>query len=611
MTNAVRAHTRVRVTEPTTDLPADAPRKSIGIGITGHRLQRLDASAIPAITAAADSVLDSISSILALPDPASLRLITALADGADSLLADAAIARGWTMDAVLPFARDDYAQDFTEGDARNDYVRRVDAARSVFELPGSRTDSAVAYERAGRVVLAQCDVLIAVWDGGEGRGRGGAAQIVAEAVAAGIPVIHIHAHGRHPPELLWDGLTEHRLGQQTVETIARGTMDHLPRLLTELVDLPASPEERRMLANFGMGIRSRWRLLSLAYPLLLAVMGVRGLRRSDLRSADPPPSDQVLTQLIGPAGKPPGAFGERLSDILAQRFARSDATASTVAQVFRSGWVVNFALGALAVLLSLAGLVIPDALKPVLVVLEVLVIAVILAVTRAGNRAGWHRRWLDNRHLAERLRCLAISAQLGDLDLRGDAGKYPGWVAWYVRSTARELGMPDARVDENYLTRVRNSLTALIDDQIAYLGNEARRMHHLDHRLHKLGTLLFTITAAVCVAVFVYKVADKAHAVDTWHGFVDPLLTWSTIIGAGLPAIGAAIYAIRVQGDFSGTAQRNHALAHTLQKLRTLIDTDNGFDALVRRARWAGDLLTEDLANWLQTYHARPLTLPG
>lgn len=568
-------------------------------------------AALPVIQSEAEVVLDAIEGSLSLPDRAAFRLVTALADGADSLLADAAFSRRWTVDAVLPFPRDNYGEDFVEGAARNDYVRRVDASRAVFELPGSRDDSAAAYERAGRVVLAQCDILIAVWDGGEGRGRGGAAQIVAEAVVSGIPVVHIHAHGKHPPELLWDGLSEHRLGQQTVETVARGTLRELPRLLAELVDLPPSPEERRMLAKFGAGIRSRWRLMALAYPLLLAVMGVRGIRRTDLRSADPLADDDVLAQLVGPPGKPPGQFGARLSAVLVPRFAQSDATASTIAQVFRSGWVVNFAFGALAVLLSLAGLVIPDGLKPALVVLEVLVIVVILMVTRAGNRAGWHRRWLDNRHLAERLRCLAISAQLGDLDLRADAGKFPGWVAWYVRSTARELGMPDARVDDSYLARVRGSLTALIDDQIAYLGNEARRMHHLDHRLHKLGTLLFTVTAAVCVAVFLYKVADKAHAVDAWHGFVDPLLTWSTIIGAGLPAIGAAIYAIRVQGDFAGIAQRNHALAHTLQKLRTLVDRDSGFDALQRRARWAGDLLTEDLANWLQTYHARPLTLPG
>lgn len=587
------------------------PRKSIGVGITGHRLQRLDPDVLPAIVDASGRVLDTISAALALPDPAALRLITALADGADSIVADAAFARGWTVDAVLPFSREDYAADFAKGEARDDYMRRVQCARAVFELPGSRADSAVAYERAGRVVLTQCDVLIAVWDGGEGRGRGGAAQIVAEAVASGIPVVHIDAHGANPPELLWDGLTEPRLGQQTVETVARGGIDALPALLHELVDLPPSAEERGMLEKASTQVRGRWRLLSLAYPLLLAVSGVRGLRRSDIRSAGPQPVDRVLAQLVGPAGTPSGDFGKRLSTVLAARFAQSDTTASAIAQVFRSSWVVNFSFGALAVVLSLLGLVIPSGFKPVLVALEVLVVVVILAVTRAGNRAGWHRRWLDNRHLAERLRCLAISSQLGDLGLRADAGNYPGWVAWYVRATARELGLPDARVDDVYLARVRHSLAALVDDQIAYLGNEARRMHKLDHRLHTIGTWLFAATAAVGIALFTYKFAEKFGAAGFLRDVADPFLTFSTMLSAGLPAIGAAIYGIRVQGDFAGTAQRNHALAHTLQKLRAVIDSDNGFDALLRRAHGTGDLLTQDLANWLKTYHARPLTLPG
>jgi hypothetical protein len=35
------------------------------------------------------------------------------------------------------------------------------------------------------------------------------------------------------------------------------------------------------------------------------------------------------------------------------------------------------------------------------------------------------------------------------------------------------------------------------------------------------------------------------------------------------------------------------------------------FDTLKRRVARATDLLTRDLASWLQTYHARPLTLPG
>jgi hypothetical protein len=78
----------------------------------------------------------------------------------------------------------------------------------------------------------------------------------------------------------------------------------------------------------------------------------------------------------------------------------------------------------------------------------------------------------------------------------------------------------------------------------------------------------------------------------------------------GLPAIGAAIYGIRMQGDFARTAERNEALAHALHGLRAVIDAENtGFDTSIRRIGRPSDLLTEDLSSWLQTRHARPL--PG
>lgn len=568
------------------------PRMSIGVGVTGHRLARLNAGALPAITATAARVIEAIAQAATVPDAASLRLITALADGADGLVADAAIARGWTVDAVLPFARDDYAADFAEGSVRDAYARHVAAARSVFELPGSRDAAAghaVAYERAGRVVLSQCDILITVWDGDPVRGRGGAAQIVAEAVLQGIPVIHIDANGSAAPMLLWDGLEDHDVGQQTIETVPRGDLSRLPALLGDLIALPQAPAEAQMLRQFENDRPRKRGALALAYPLLLSIMGVRRLRMRGVQAAR--------------------AMPETLLD---RRFAHADGTASAFAQIFRSGYVTNFSFAALAVVLSLLGLALPATLKPVLILAEFAAIAVILILTQRGNRAGWHRRWLDSRHLAERLRCLAIGAQLGDLDLRADADRRPGWVSWYVRATAREIGLPHARVDIAYLDGVRRGLTSLIDDQVAYLTGEAHQMHRLEHRLHLLGTLLFAMTAVICVLVLLVKVADTMAVSAAVTHIAHPLIVAATIGSAALPAIGAAIYGIRMQGDFAGTAERSEDLAHHLSMLRAVIaDDDTGFDTLNRRVRRATDLLTEDLANWLQTYHARPLALPG
>ncbi len=600
-----------------TDLPqgdqTTPSRTLIGVGVTGHRLARLDSTSLSAISEASNRILDTIGNTLAVSDSRSLRLITALADGVDSLVADEAIARGWTVDAVLPFTHPDYATDFAEGDARQSFQQRLSKSHAVLELPGSRTaGDGIAYERAGRVVLSQCDILIAVWDGQPARGRGGAGQIVAEAVLLGMPVIHIDSTGAHPPQLLWDGLIEHGLGQQTLETVPRGDLSALPRLLNGLIGMPDSVEEVKMLARAEEDVGRSWHFLSLAYPLLLAIMGVRSLKKGDLRTPPPDDINKITRRLLGPAGSLTTAFSAQLAEVVAPRFARADTTASSAAQLFRSGYVVNFSFAALAVLLSLLGLALPGATKPVLIALEVGVIAVILLLTRAGNRAGWHRRWLDNRHLAERLRCLAISAQLGDLDLRADAARQPGWVGWYVRVTARQLGLPHGRIDSAYLDGVRQSLATLINDQIAYLKAESHRMHHLEHRLHLLGTWLFGATAVVCLFVLVFKLADKVAASTAMEAIAHPLLIFATIATAGLPAIGAAIYGIRMQGDFAGTAQRSEALARELTTLRTAMAADDdGFDTLVRRVKRASDLLTEDLASWLQTYHARPLALPG
>ena len=581
-----------------TDLPVDTAGALIGIGITGHRLARLDADTLGTVSDQAAHLLDAIADSLSPHDPATLRLVTALADGADSLVTDAAFARGWTVDAILPFARAEYADDFAES-TRPAHETRLAASRAVLELPGSRNeDKGADYERAGRVVLAQSDVLIAIWDNAPARGRGGAGQIVAEAVLQGVPVIHIDATGVRPPTLLWDGLVEHSLGQQTVETVARGDITALPRLLKALTGTPSGQEDVAAIGAFAANAKLRWRWLSFAWPLLLAVTGVQRLRAR----RDPPTVPHL----------PKNEFEQRLATRVDPQFAQADASASAFAQRFRSAYVVNFTFAALAVVLSLLGLALPAAAKPALVILEVGVIAVILVLTRAGNRAGWHRRWLDNRHLAERLRGLSLASQLGDLGLRGDAERQRSWVAWSVRQAARALGCPDARIDTAYLARVRSRLLALIDDQVAYLNAEAHRMHRLEHRLHALGTFLFGATAAVCVFVLVFKFADEMVAPTLLHALGHPLLIAATIATAGFPAIGAAIYGIRMQGDFAGTAERSHALAAELATLRGVIADDAlDFDTLTRRIRRASDLLTEDLASWLQTYKARPLTLPG
>ncbi|MCS6625435.1 hypothetical protein N0B44_21210 [Roseibacterium beibuensis] len=583
------------------------PPSILGVGVTGHRLERLGSCDLGALQQTVSEVLARITLAANQVEPTRMRLVTALAEGADNIVADEALKRGWTVDAVLPFARDDYAEDFGEGPARDTHLDRLARAGAVLELPGDRTaegGAPVAYERAGRLLLAQTDLLLAIWDGGPARGRGGAAQIVAEAILKGVPIICIDPAGALAPQVLWGGFEDGDLGQLTVDTVPRGDLNRLDEMLRDLLEPPSAPIEAEMLARFGQP-DPRWRAWAMAYPLLLAVLGVRWPQASDigLTAASGPHRPAIASCTNA------GDFVNRLDDIIGPRFVHADARATRVAQLFRSGYVANFALAALAVVLALMGLVLPASGKPVLIVLELAAIATILLVTHAGNHSHWHRRWLDNRNLAERLRCLALSAQLGDLDLRGADEQTSPWVAWYARAAARELGLPNVRAGGDYLKCVRRELLALVDDQIAYMATEERRMHDLEHRLHLVGTTLFAMTALACLGFLGFKAALQMS--PGLYPLQTLIFLSVTIICAAFPAIGAAVYGIRMQGDFGGAARRSARLRHQLSTLRPVIQADAlDFDTLTHRVRRVADLLQGDLTSWLRTYHARPLALP-
>jgi hypothetical protein len=583
---------------------ADA-KAPLGIGVTGHRPERLGNADVEAIAHSAEAALRAIAT--AAGPAAALRLVTSLAEGADAIVTDAALALGWPVDVVLPFHRDEYAADFKAEGVRDEFLARLDRADAVFELPGHRGEpggGGAAYERAGRLMLAQVDILVAVWDGDAARGRGGAAQIVTEALDAGIPVIHLDPGGAHPPRLLWDGLDRREFAQHRLIAVPRGSLADLPRVVEELGEpsvaaSQASTMTRRPRMNFG-----------LAYPLLLAISGVRALRLADLIAVQ---RTGAIADLLGACidNHARSRFGERLETCLAPAYARADASATRLAQLFRSAYVGNFALAALAVVVSLLGLALPSAAKPYLVSAEFIMLSRILVVTRLGNRRDWHRRWLDSRRFAERLRILAVSSQLGDLGLRDTVGGGNIAADPASRTISRMLGLPSALVDDLYLERVRDDLVGMITGQIAYLQSDGSRMHRLEHRLHLLGTLLFGLSAILCATLLLVQAIDALAPHGGFH-LSHGIVIAITIASAALPAIGAAIYGIRMQGDFAGVAERSRSLSQQLLELRTFIlEETPSFDMLWKQSRVAARLLTEDVSRWHHALRARPLALPG
>lgn len=150
------------------------------IGVTGHRSFARTAEVGHAVDRLLQRLMDGRDDV---------ELWSSLAEGADRMVADLAIARGARLVAVLPVADDDYRHDFTTAGSRADFDRLLAVATSVEVTgPDGTGDRTSAYHRAGAAVVGAVDVLVALWDGGPVRGRGGTAEIVELARRAGTRV---------------------------------------------------------------------------------------------------------------------------------------------------------------------------------------------------------------------------------------------------------------------------------------------------------------------------------------------------------------------------------------------------------------------------------------
>jgi hypothetical protein len=107
-----------------------------------------------------------------------------LADGADSLFAQAILDAGGALVVVVPAKQ--YRDGFPESHHAT-YDELLAQATDVIELAHTEAN-AEAYMDASLRMIDNADELVAVWDGRPARGYGGTAEVVATARERGLPV---------------------------------------------------------------------------------------------------------------------------------------------------------------------------------------------------------------------------------------------------------------------------------------------------------------------------------------------------------------------------------------------------------------------------------------
>lgn len=601
------------------------PSPVVRIGFTGHRPNKLPAGSSTELRGVMRDVLTWIESAArAAPGggrDTGLVLLSSLAEGSDRLAAEVALEQGWHLECVLPFSPGSYERDFQSDESKREFRHLLARARSVFVLDPARTSEtewadARAYEAAGLVMVGSSDLLVAVWDRQKPEGIGGTGSVVRSALADDIPVVLIPPAAGSVPDLYWQRLERMPLdvtwGEAALPT-ASSAETALPDAMRDLLSHPPTPPKRHGYETFR-GERLPRLTLSAWYPSLLAIFGARAPRRQDVLPAAA--RDQNFARVIAQRPVEDKAMLAAAQDqVLTPAFLFADSIAQYYGERYRSAFVFNYLAAACAVALALSGLVWHD-LKTGLVVAELVVIAAIVLNTLRGRAGAWHERWLDYRRLAEILRHMHFAAWLGSGGRirRPDTSHGPAqqdWVDWYARLIRRQLPLPCAAADGTYLAQVgRYFVEGELRPQIAYHRDTAREMARADRVLHRAGIVCFSATGLACVA---YLVALAAlHPLEVGEE-AKLLLTVATAL---LPTIGAALSAIRVQGDFENRAVRSGETRHRLLTIADAMAADQegrplSLALLSDRLDKAGLAMHSDLEEWRLLSETRPLGLPA
>ncbi|MBC2877615.1 MULTISPECIES: hypothetical protein [Streptomyces] len=144
------------------------------MGITGHRglAAEVERQVRPELAAMVKSL-----------DAADLVVVSCLADGPDTWLAQEVLAHGGRLEVVVP------AKEYRQGLPLWHHAEYDELMRRAADVhaTGLRSSDSHAHMAGSELMVGLVDRLVAVWDGEPARGYGGTADVVAYAERHGVP----------------------------------------------------------------------------------------------------------------------------------------------------------------------------------------------------------------------------------------------------------------------------------------------------------------------------------------------------------------------------------------------------------------------------------------
>ncbi|PUE48959.1 hypothetical protein B9Z47_05440 [Limnohabitans sp. 2KL-1] len=262
--------------------------------------------------------------------------------------------------------------------------------------------------------------------------------------------------------------------------------------------------------------------------------------------------------------------------VLDEQFDRADIAASISAGKHRSSAWISSLASTTAVFAAVAGAInLWSSLHGAFwAILELGLVALVVSVLWRAKNMQWHSKWIGNRFVAEQLRytrmglpLLAVTKSLSEpsLCVLPDANGQPRLAVLsedlrLVQQTIVRMGLPSASTgsvfiasDSYMLPKLRDYVLAVVHDQVAYHHRVHHEQHKVDHILHVLSLVLFTLTVAAIGGHFLL------HA------------DWLLIFTAFFPALAAGIHGLTTTLEISRLADQSKTTAEHLHELSEAI----------------------------------------
>ena len=605
------------------------PAPSLRVGAMGHRALPPGAEpralaavegVLAAIRAAANTALSESDIRARFSGKLELTVISPLAQGADQIIATAGEKTGCRIGAILPFGVADYEATFDlagADEALTQFRAFLDAADGpsgygVLVLDGDpalkKRDQ--AFLDCASQIMHWSDILIAILS--DERLDSQTGQGVQETIDTGMPVVCIDPRD-HSIAFYVDGArvadAERDARLRSVVRAFLAPTDTHRQPGHHGVDLAQYCAERISCdpsRGSDFEYRGPYRTPTVAPFWARWCSGLnrgieRSLRRKSSASAAPPnPAPAAADLPFGPHQAAPFVR-------LFLHFHRADVLANAYAEIYRSAHLLIAALGVAAVALGALGAVL-GMWPPLFSGFEFVCFVFALCLVWISNRQAWLARWTHYRLLAEIFRYskfLLVAGRPSPFDDGAPARQ--AWMRDHTEQVLRTypLGVPGRGREPEagaVIIARRYILGQCVDDQMRFHQATVPARLRMAAFLRRASYLLSLVTVLVLGVKFGAELLLQTDPAVFEPKLMRPLLALGEVLAIVLPALTAAVLALRAYGEHDVVAKRSAAMIESLERERRRVAGAGNLDALGAATMRVVRVLLGEVDGWVDLF---------